>query len=77
MSSFGSFLSYKIALGSAKYGDFISDQRQLHIKRMVPTMGPSYQIEFFEEQERQAFPVIRRFASLLSPAYYLTVPPQK
>ncbi|MQM11863.1 hypothetical protein Taro_044774 [Colocasia esculenta] len=33
-ASFGSFLSYKITLGSAKYGDFISDQRQLHIKRM-------------------------------------------
>ncbi|MQL72075.1 hypothetical protein Taro_004406, partial [Colocasia esculenta] len=59
-ASFGSFLTYKLALGSAK---------QLHIKRMAPTMGPSYQIEFgafqafFEEQECQALPVIRRFGS--------------
>ncbi|MQL79901.1 hypothetical protein Taro_012348 [Colocasia esculenta] len=80
-ASFGSFLTYKLALGSAKYGDFISDQRQLHIKRMAPTMGPSYRIEFgafqafFEEQERQALPVIRRFGSLLSPAYYLPITP--
>ncbi|MQL72379.1 hypothetical protein Taro_004710 [Colocasia esculenta] len=35
----------KIALGTDKYGDFISDQRELHIKRMAPTMGPSYRIE--------------------------------
>ncbi|MQL94590.1 hypothetical protein Taro_027248 [Colocasia esculenta] len=69
-ASFGSFLTYKLALGSAK---------QLHIKRMAPTMGPSYQIEFgafqafVEEQERQALPVIRRFGSLLSPAHYLSI----
>ncbi|MQL68068.1 hypothetical protein Taro_000357 [Colocasia esculenta] len=56
--------------------------RKIHIKRMAPTMGPSYQIElgavqaYFEEQERHTFPVIRHFASLLSPTYYLHVPPQ-
>ncbi|MQL98490.1 hypothetical protein Taro_031204 [Colocasia esculenta] len=78
-ASFGSFLTYKLALGSVKYGDFISDQRQLHIKRMAPTIGPSYQIDFgafqafSEEQEHQALPIIRRFGSLLSPAYYLSV----
>ncbi|MQM08263.1 hypothetical protein Taro_041116 [Colocasia esculenta] len=70
-ASFGSFTYYKAALGNEKYWDFISDQRQLHIKRMAPTMGPSYCIElgafqaYFEEQELQALPVIRRFASLL------------
>ncbi|MQM13274.1 hypothetical protein Taro_046199 [Colocasia esculenta] len=61
-ASFGSFTYYKTALGNDKYGDFILDQRQLHIKRMAPTMGPSYRIElgafqaYFEEQERQALP---------------------
>ncbi|MQM14387.1 hypothetical protein Taro_047314 [Colocasia esculenta] len=79
-TSFGSFTYYKVALGNDKYWDFISDQRQLHIKRMAPTMGPSYCIElgafqaYFEEQERQALPVIRHFASLLSPAFYLSEP---
>ncbi|MQL74504.1 hypothetical protein Taro_006862 [Colocasia esculenta] len=59
-ASFGCFTSYKVALGNDRYWDFISDQRQLHIKRMAPTMGPSYCIElgafqaYFEEQERQA-----------------------
>ncbi|MQL99375.1 hypothetical protein Taro_032099 [Colocasia esculenta] len=58
------------------------ERYKLHIKRMAPTMGPSYQIEigafqaFFEEQERQALLVIRRFGSLLSPAHYLSVSPQ-
>ncbi|MQL68025.1 hypothetical protein Taro_000317 [Colocasia esculenta] len=40
------------------FGPFIQKEiKQLHIKRMAPTMGPSYQIEFgafqafFEEQE--------------------------
>ncbi|MQM13062.1 hypothetical protein Taro_045983 [Colocasia esculenta] len=43
-----------------EYGSFIKAQRQLHIKRMAPIMGPSYSIvygafqSYFEEQERLA-----------------------
>ncbi|MQM08163.1 hypothetical protein Taro_041017 [Colocasia esculenta] len=43
-SSFGSFSTYKLSLGTDEYGNFLSTQRQLHIQRMLPDMGPSYAI---------------------------------
>ncbi|MQM09885.1 hypothetical protein Taro_042766 [Colocasia esculenta] len=76
-ASFGTICLLKMSLGQNAYGPFLSDQRQLHILRMVPVMGPSYSIDFgafqahFEEQECQAWPIITRHASLLSPAHYL------
>ncbi|MQL90791.1 hypothetical protein Taro_023383 [Colocasia esculenta] len=43
-ANFGSFLFFKQYSGREEYADFLEDQCQLHIKRMLPDMGPSYSI---------------------------------
>ncbi|MQL80504.1 hypothetical protein Taro_012953 [Colocasia esculenta] len=54
-----------------EYGNFVEAQRQLHIQRMAPVMGPSYSMVYgtfqgyFEEQECKAWLIITRHASLL------------
>ncbi|MQM20426.1 hypothetical protein Taro_053445 [Colocasia esculenta] len=81
-ASFGTSSSYKMSLGKNEYVNLLEAQRQLHIQRMAPIMGPSYTISWgafqqhFEEQELKAWPIITRHASLLSPAFYITIPPQ-
>ncbi|MQL84523.1 hypothetical protein Taro_017032 [Colocasia esculenta] len=80
--SFGYFLFFKQSLDREEYADFLEDQRQLHIKRMLPDMGPSYSIAsgvfqiYFEEQESKALRIIQWYASLLSPAFNLSVTSQ-
>ncbi|MQL96751.1 hypothetical protein Taro_029431 [Colocasia esculenta] len=44
--SFGSFIYFKESLGTDEYANFLEDQRQLHIKRMIPNTGSSYSIAF-------------------------------
>ncbi|MQL88568.1 hypothetical protein Taro_021137 [Colocasia esculenta] len=81
-ASFATSSTYKMSLGKDEYGNFVEAQRQLHIQRMAPVMGPSYSIVYgafqgyFEEQECKAWPIITRYASLMSPAFYIHVPPQ-
>ncbi|MQM07896.1 hypothetical protein Taro_040741 [Colocasia esculenta] len=66
-----------MSLGKDEYGTFVEAQRQLHVQRMAPVMGPSYSMVYgafqgyFEEQERKAWSIITRYASLLSPAFYI------
>ncbi|MQL99052.1 hypothetical protein Taro_031766 [Colocasia esculenta] len=81
-ANFGTSNTYKTSLGKDKYGNFLEAQRQLHIQRMAPVMGPSYSIVYgafhgyFEEQECKTWLIITRYASLLSPTFYIPVPPQ-
>ncbi|MQM11689.1 hypothetical protein Taro_044598 [Colocasia esculenta] len=62
---------YKKSLSRDEYADLLEIERQLHLKRMAPVMGPSYSVVHgvfqihFEEQERKAWPIITRHASLL------------
>ncbi|MQM13138.1 hypothetical protein Taro_046059 [Colocasia esculenta] len=79
-ASFGTTYYYQTSLEKEEYANFIEAQRQLHIQRMLPDMGPSYTISWgafknvFEEQEIQAWPIITHHASLLSPAFYMSNP---
>ncbi|MQM13810.1 hypothetical protein Taro_046736 [Colocasia esculenta] len=79
-ASFGTTSLYRSSFGKDEYVNFIETQRQLHIQRLLPDMGPSYNISwgafknFFEEQELQAWPIITHHASLLSPAFYISDP---
>ncbi|MQM05071.1 hypothetical protein Taro_037874, partial [Colocasia esculenta] len=41
-ASFGTISHYQTSLGKEEYANFIEAQRQLHIQRMLPDMGPSY-----------------------------------
>ncbi|MQM23607.1 hypothetical protein Taro_056674, partial [Colocasia esculenta] len=43
-ANFGTSSSYKMSLGKDEYAKFLEAQRQLHIQRMAPVMGPSYTI---------------------------------
>ncbi|MQM09662.1 hypothetical protein Taro_042539 [Colocasia esculenta] len=79
-ASFGTTSLYRSSFGKDEYANFIEAQRQLHIQRLLPDMGPSYNISWgafknhFEEQELQAWPIITRHAALLSPAFYISDP---
>ncbi|MQM12515.1 hypothetical protein Taro_045436 [Colocasia esculenta] len=81
-ASFGTRRFLKMNMDKNAYVDLLYQHLDLHLKRMASTMGPSYSVSFgvfknlFEEQEAQAWETISHFASLLSPAFYLPVPPQ-
>ncbi|MQL92054.1 hypothetical protein Taro_024674 [Colocasia esculenta] len=45
-ASFGTSSTYKMSLGKDEYGNFVEAQRQLHIPRMAPIMGPSYSMVY-------------------------------
>ncbi|MQM09760.1 hypothetical protein Taro_042634 [Colocasia esculenta] len=80
-ASFDTSRFLKMNMDKDAYTDLLYQHLDLHLKRMAPTMGPSYSVSFgafknlFEEQEVQAWETISHFASLLSPAFYLPVPP--
>ncbi|MQM20055.1 hypothetical protein Taro_053070 [Colocasia esculenta] len=82
-ASFGTRQFLKMNMDKNAYADLLYQHLDLHLKRMASTMGSSYTISFgvfkthFEEQEAQAWETISHFASLLSPAFYLPVPPQR
>ncbi|MQL96123.1 hypothetical protein Taro_028791 [Colocasia esculenta] len=79
-SSFGTTSLYRSSFAKDEYVNFIEAQKQLHIQRLLPDMGSSYNISWgafknhFEEHELQAWPIITRHASLLSPAFYISDP---
>ncbi|MQL88511.1 hypothetical protein Taro_021072 [Colocasia esculenta] len=81
-ASFGTRRFLKMSMDKNAYADLLYQHLDLHLKRMASTMGPSYSVSFgvfkthFEEQEAQAWETISHFAPLLSPAFYLPVPPQ-
>ncbi|MQL78473.1 hypothetical protein Taro_010899 [Colocasia esculenta] len=81
-ASFGTRRFLKMSMDKNAYADLLYQHLDLHLKRMASTMGPSYSVSFgvfkthFEEQEAQAWETISHFASILSPAFYLPVPPQ-
>ncbi|MQM12040.1 hypothetical protein Taro_044951 [Colocasia esculenta] len=81
-SSFGKSSHFRFTLDKNQHAHFLEDQRQLYIEHMRPEMGASFSIEsgifqqLFEEQEIKACELISRHASLLSPNFYLPVPPQ-
>ncbi|MQM11144.1 hypothetical protein Taro_044047 [Colocasia esculenta] len=81
-ASFGSISFKSISLDRDAYANFLDEQLALHLKRMAPSMGPKYTLapgvfrQVFEKQEEHTWEIISRFASLLSPAFYLPVPSQ-
>ncbi|MQL89703.1 hypothetical protein Taro_022283 [Colocasia esculenta] len=81
-ASFGTRHFLKMTMDKEAYADLLYKHLDLHLQRMASSMGPTYSVSFgvfkthFEEQEAQAWETISHFASLLSPAYYLFVPPQ-
>ncbi|MQL90000.1 hypothetical protein Taro_022582 [Colocasia esculenta] len=56
-ASFGKSSHFRFTLDKDQYALFLEDQRQLYIKRMIPSMGDSFSIESgvfqqnFEDQE--------------------------
>ncbi|MQL72660.1 hypothetical protein Taro_004979 [Colocasia esculenta] len=81
-ANFWKISHFKTSFPRDQYADFLDEQLVLHHKRMAPTMGPSYSLApgifrlYFEQQEDKAWEVISHYTSLLSPAFYLPVPPQ-